>query len=87
MQKTNAKQLRAELKDYLDLASKEPLRILRRSGESYVLISEDMYAELQNEILSLQKRLLGMTEALTGEVSQKDPRDRSRLERFSKASK
>src|SRR5690606_22300296 len=46
MRNTNPKQFRAELKDYLDLAAKEPIRIQRRSGENYILLKEDMYQSL-----------------------------------------
>ena len=61
MESTNPKKLRAELKDYLDLAASEPIRIQRRTGENFILMSEDTYAYLQNEIVSLQRRLLGMS--------------------------
>ena len=82
MNQTNPKKLRAELRDYLDLASKEPIRINRRSGESYVLMNESRFAEMQNEILGLQKRLLGMSDALTGKGSEYKVGDLTRLARF-----
>ena len=47
MQSTNPKQLRAELKDYLDLAAKEPIRIQRRAGDSFILLKEIAYEEMQ----------------------------------------
>jgi len=84
MQNVNPKRLRAELKDYLDLAAKEPIRIQRRSGDNYVLMNESVYAELQNEVLSLQRRLLGMSNILDGKVEEYTPGDRSRLSRFKK---
>ena len=61
MQSTNPKTLRAQMKAYLDLAVDEPLRILRRSGESYILVNEKRFSVLHDEILSLQRRLLGMS--------------------------
>jgi PHD/YefM family antitoxin component YafN of YafNO toxin-antitoxin module len=82
MQNTNPRQLRAELKDYLDLAKKEPIRIQRRSGDSYILLKEDKYRELQNEVVSLQRRLLGMSQILAGETEEYKIGDRSRLNRF-----
>jgi PHD/YefM family antitoxin component YafN of YafNO toxin-antitoxin module len=48
MQNTNPKRFRAELKDYLDLAAKEPIRIQRRSGESFILLKEQSYQDLQS---------------------------------------
>ena len=77
MESISPKKLRAELKDYLDMASKEPIRIQRRSGENYILLSEDMYAQLQNEISTLQRRLLSYSEVLDGKaVEYKEKSDR-----------
>jgi PHD/YefM family antitoxin component YafN of YafNO toxin-antitoxin module len=84
MQSTNPKQLRAELKDYLDLAAKEPIRIQRRAGDSFILLKEDSFEEMQQEILSLQRRLLGMSEVVSGQTKEYKIRDRSRLKRLTK---
>ncbi|OFZ45823.1 MAG: hypothetical protein A2381_03580 [Bdellovibrionales bacterium RIFOXYB1_FULL_37_110] len=67
------KKLRAELKDYLDMAQNEPIRIQRRSGSSFILLNENTYAEMQNEIASLQRRLLGMSEILSGKIKEYKP--------------
>ena len=83
MESTSPKKLRAELKDYLDLASHEPIRIQRRSGENYILINEDQYAQMQNEISSLQRRLLSMNNIIDDKVSEY-PGKESRLKRFKK---
>tara|TARA_Y100000780_G_C13570505_1_gene372699 strand:+ start:176 stop:433 length:258 start_codon:yes stop_codon:yes gene_type:complete len=84
MQSTNPKKLRAELKDYLDLASSEPIRIQRRSGDSFILMDEELYANMQNEIMSLQKRLLGMTEIVSGNTKEYVPGGSERTKRFKK---
>ena len=83
MENTNPKKFRAELKDYLDLAYKEPIRIQRRSGETFILMNEDEYSEMKNEILSLQRRLLSMTDILEGEV-ETAPSVKERLKCFHK---
>lgn len=62
MQSANAKNFRLELKDYMDAAISEPLRISRRNGQSFILMSEEIYDGFRNEIQSLQRRLLGMSE-------------------------
>lgn len=84
MQSTNPKQLRAELKDYLDLAAKEPIRIQRRAGDSFILLKEDSFEKMQQEILSLQRRLLGMSEVVSGQTKEYKIGDRSRLKRLTK---
>lgn len=81
MELTNPKKLRAELKDYLDLAEKEPVRIQRRSGSTFVLMNEDKYAEMQSEIMSLQRRLLSMSQVLDSEAEDM-PSKEDRLKRF-----
>ena len=58
MNSTNPKNLRIEMKRYLDMARTEPIRILRRSGDAYVLINEKELNKMQQEILVLQRRLI-----------------------------
>ena len=84
MQNTNPKKLRAEMKDYLELAAHEPIRIQRREGGSYVLMNENHYAEMQNEIVSLQRRLLGMTSVVAERGVEYKPGSSSRIKRFKK---
>lgn len=64
MENTSPKKLRAKLKDYLDLAKKEVIRIKRRSGQHFILLSEEKYNELKMELTALQKRLLSKGHAV-----------------------
>ena len=59
METTRPKKLKNKLKDYLDLAKKEVVKIKRKSGQKYILISEEKYNELKLELAALQKRILG----------------------------
>jgi PHD/YefM family antitoxin component YafN of YafNO toxin-antitoxin module len=68
MQSANAKKFRSELKDFMDAAISEPVRINRRDGQSFILMSEEVYDEFRNEIQSLQRRLLGMSEIIDGKT-------------------
>jgi hypothetical protein len=45
-------------------------------------MNEANYSEMKNEILSLQKRLLGMSEILSGNAEEHNPKSGSRLKRF-----
>lgn len=45
----------------MEAAISEPMRINRRDGESFILMSEQIYDEFRNEIQSLQRRLFGMS--------------------------
>jgi PHD/YefM family antitoxin component YafN of YafNO toxin-antitoxin module len=83
MESTSPKKLRAELKDYLDMAKTEPVRIQRRSGENYILMNEEVFQNIQNEISSLQRRLLGMSEIVDGKTTEYTGKE-ARLKRFKK---
>ena len=61
MNSTNPKNLRIEMKRYLDIARTDPIRILRRSGDSYVLINEKDFSEIKEELLQLQRKLLELS--------------------------
>ena len=84
MQSTNPKKLRAELKDYLDLATHEPIRIQRRAGDSFILLKEERFQELHQEIYSLQQRLLGMSDIISGKTTEYKLGDKSRLKRLAR---
>ena len=60
MQSTNPKHLRTHMKNYLDLAAQDPLRILRRTGEAYILVNEQQFARLQRELVAMQRRLIAL---------------------------
>ncbi len=68
MRSANAKKFRSELKDFMDAAVGEPVRVSRRDGQSFVLMSEQIYEGFKNEIQSLQRRLLGMSEIVDGKI-------------------
>jgi len=83
MQSANAKKFRSELKDYMDAAVAEPVRINRRDGQSFILMSEQIYEDFRNEIQSLQRRLLGMSEIIDGKTTPVK-RGENRAARFKK---
>ncbi len=83
MQSANAKKFRSELKDYMDAAVSEPVRINRRDGQSFIIMSEEIYAGFKSEIESLQRRLLGMNEIIDGKTKPL-VRNEDRTSRFKK---
>ncbi len=68
MQSANTKKFRAGLKEFMDAAVGEPVRINRRDGQNFILMSEQVFDEFKNEIQSLQRRLLGMHEIIDGKA-------------------
>ena len=56
MKTTTPKKLRSELKTYLDQATKEPIKVKRRSGKNFIIISEERYLELTGAPLPPKKQ-------------------------------
>ena len=83
MKSANAKSFRADLKNYMDAAVSEPVRINRRDGQSFIIMSEQIYDGFRNEIQSLQRRLLGMSEIVDGKTTPMT-RGEDRTARFKK---
>lgn len=67
----------------MEAAISEPVRINRRDGESFILMSEQFYDDFRNEIQSLQRQLLGMSEIIDGKTTNLE-RKEDRLKRFKK---
>lgn len=84
MKSTSPRSFRANLKEYMELAVGKPIRIQKREGNACVLMSEEYYEGLLNEITSLQKSLLSANQAIKGEVSEYKIGDGERLKRFQK---
>lgn len=68
MTRTNAEDFRTHLKDWLEKARQEPVRITRKSGESFVLLGEEAYFQLTSEVSRLQGALLGMKDVLSQNI-------------------
>lgn len=84
MKSTSPRTFRANLKEYMELALEKPIRIQKRDGNACVLVSEEYYEGLLNEITSLQKSLLSANQAIKGETVEYKMGDKDRLKRFKK---
>ncbi|MBL7555943.1 MAG: type II toxin-antitoxin system Phd/YefM family antitoxin [Bdellovibrionaceae bacterium] len=84
MESTSPRTFRANLKEYMDMADEKPIRIQKREGNACVLMSEEYYEGLLNEISSLQKSLLSANQALRGETTEYKIGDKDRLKRYKK---
>lgn len=63
----------------MEMAEAKPIRIQKREGNAYVLMSEEYYEGLLNEIASLQESLLSANQAITSEVTEYKMGDKERL--------
>ncbi len=66
------------------MATTKPIRIQKREGNACVLMSEEYYEGLLQEIASLQKSLLSANQAIQGEFTEYQVGDKDRLKRFKK---
>lgn len=60
MDKTNAEQFRSNMKEWMETARTEPVKITRKTGESFVLINAEIYEKMQLHLA----RLEGLTASL-----------------------
>ncbi len=65
----------------MEAAISESVIINRRDGESFILMSKQTYDDFRNEIQSLQRQLLGMSEIIDGKTTTLE-RKEDRLKRF-----
>ncbi len=84
MESTSPRSFRANLKDYMEMAEEKPIRIQKREGNACVLMSEEYYEGLLNEITSLQKSLVSTNQVIKGETTEYKMGDKARLQRFKK---
>ncbi len=84
MESTSPRNFRANLKEYMEIVATKPIRIQKREGNACVLMSEEYYEGLLNEISSLQKSLLSANQVIRGEVAEYKIDNKDRLKRFKK---
>lgn len=68
MDRTNANDFRANLKEWLETAQKEPVKITRKCGDSFVLMNAEEFEKLQLELASLRGVARGLSDAVHGRV-------------------
>lgn len=68
MDRTNANDFRANLKEWMEAAKSEPVKITRKNGESFVLLNADEFEKIQIELASLRGVAHGLSDALQGRV-------------------
>lgn len=64
---TTTRNFRENLKYFFDLARNSPVAI-NRGAERYVLLSENEYAKMKEEVLNLQKSLISSLQHINNEA-------------------
>ena len=69
MKQTNAEDFRSQLKLWMEKARKQPVKITRKSGESFVLIEADQFSEMNTELTALRGQYQGLLDAFHGRTT------------------
>lgn len=85
MDRTNADQFRANMKQWLEAARNEPVKITRKSGEAFVLLNADLFEKMQIDLARLEGLTASLIDAANGRLTPAS--DRSTAEVFERAKK
>ena len=66
MDRTNANDFRSNLKEWMETARSEPIKITRKSGEAFVLLNADKFDKIQVELATLRGIAQGLTDVVQG---------------------
>lgn len=69
MDRTNANDFRANLKEWMEAARSEPVKITRKSGEAFVLLNADEFEKMQLDLARLQGLTSSLTDVAQGRTS------------------
>lgn len=68
MDRTNADDFRSNLKEWMEAARSEPVKITRKSGEAFVLLNADVFEKMQLDLAQLKGLTAGLLDATQGRV-------------------
>ena len=66
MDRTNANDFRTNLKEWMEAARSEPVKITRKSGEAFVLLNADDFEKMQIELAGLRGVAKGLSDVVHG---------------------
>ncbi len=83
MDRTNANDFRSNLKEWMEAARSEPVKITRKSGEAFVLLNADIFEKMQLDLARLQGLSKSLVDVAQGRVSRAT--DKSTKDIFARA--
>lgn len=84
MKEVTPKNFRSELKNYLELADKEPIKICRRSGKKYILVTDSKFLNLKNELSILREKIKDLDPTFVYEKLESIQKGTKKLTKISK---
>jgi PHD/YefM family antitoxin component YafN of YafNO toxin-antitoxin module len=85
MDRTNADQFRSNMKEWMEAARSEPIKITRKSGESFVLLNADTFEKMQLDLARMEGLTASLIDVAQGRVSPSS--DKSTAEVLERAKK
>ena len=61
------------LKEWLETARTEPIKVTRKSGEAFVLLNADEFEKMQVELATLRGVVKGLTDVVQGRTRKATP--------------
>ena len=69
MDRTSADQFRSNMKEWMEAARSEPVKITRKSGEAFVLLNADIFEKMRLDLARLQGLTASLLDVAQGRVS------------------
>ena len=69
MKKTNANDFRENLKSWFDTAMTEPVKITRKSGDSFYLVQDEIFEKMRLDLAELNGVMMGLNDVIQGRTS------------------
>ena len=66
MERTNADDFRSNLKEWMESARTEPVKIFRKNGDTFVLMNADEFENIQIELANLRGLANGLGDVVQG---------------------
>ena len=85
MDRTNADQFRSNMKEWMEAARKEPVKITRKSGEAFVLVNADIFEKMQLDLARLEGLTSSLVDVAQGRIA--PATEKSTAEVFERAKK
>ena len=79
MEQTSADGFRATLREWMEKARQDPIRILRKNGEMFVLMTFDEFEKTQIELAELRGIAKGLSDVVQGRVKPAYPTSHSKI--------
>jgi prevent-host-death family protein len=73
MDRINANDFRTNMKEWMEAARAEPIKITRKTGEAFVLISADVFEKMRLDLARLNGLTAGLMDIAQGRVNPSIP--------------